>query len=395
MRIGRIRNSLSDQKRKTNSKAASKFVYLLLALMFAAMVWLNTSIPNTSSSIYNKINPPSNKVDQVPRVSSDITLKQSNINIGQPKTIETKRSGTLPSAKTLLTQPPPFKQSQIIRLSENMINSPNTVVTAYHRVPSKFKPGKYDGWMKNMLSLQDAMVIFTEAAMVDQVKELRKHALNRTVIVPLELNDLPYGTLYSTQFWEDQLNRDPEKRVHRSYELFWIWLSKSWCVSQAIDMNIFQSDLFMWSDIGCFRETKFNSQTMIQHREQVPPNEMMQMAHHTPNPPDEELFNDKYHQKAHFYHSGSQFVAYIDTWAKFHEYFLDTIDRFLENDMIIVEDQAVLQSTCLSHPEICVYVPFTEVHDNHYFGLRYVVNQGGDFKLWRYTSAIEAKANKG
>jgi hypothetical protein len=375
-------------------KAASNFVYLPLALLFAAMVWLNTMVPTTSPPTYNKTIQPSKKVDQKPWDSSDIALKQSNINNGQPKTIETKRSGTLPSAKTLLTQPPPFKKSQIIKLSENMINSPNTVVTAYHRVPSKFKPGKYDGWMQNMLSLQDAMVIFTEAAMVDQIKELRKHALNRTVIIPLELHDLPYGTLYPTQFWEDQLNRDPEKRIHRSYELFWIWLSKSWCVSQAIDMNIFQSDLFMWSDIGCFREKKFNSQTMIQHREQVPPNEMMQMAHHTPNPPDEELFNDKYHQKEHFYHSGSQFVAYKDTWAKFHEYFLDTIDRFLENDMIIVEDQAVLQSTCLTHPEICVYVPFTEVKDNHYFGLRYVVNQGGNFKFWRYTPAIKAKAKK-
>jgi hypothetical protein len=394
MRRPRIRNSLSDRKRKTNLKAASNFVYLPLALLFAAMVWLNTMVPTTSPPTYNKTIQPSKKVDQKPWDSSDIALKQSNINNGQPKTIETKRSGTLPSAKTLLTQPPPFKKSQIIKLSENMINSPNTVVTAYHRVPSKFKPGKYDGWMQNMLSLQDAMVIFTEAAMVDQIKELRKHALNRTVIIPLELHDLPYGTLYPTQFWEDQLNRDPEKRIHRSYELFWIWLSKSWCVSQAIDMNIFQSDLFMWSDIGCFRETKFNSQTMIQHREQVPPNEMMQMAHHTPNPPDEELFNDKYHQKEHFYHSGSQFVAYKDTWAKFHEYFLDTIDRFLENDMIIVEDQAVLQSTCLTHPEICVYVPFTEVKDNHYFGLRYVVNQGGNFKFWRYTPAIKAKAKK-
>jgi hypothetical protein len=394
MRRPRIRNSLSDRKRKTNLKAASNFVYLPLALLFAAMVWLNTMVPTTSPPTYNKTIQPSKKVDQKPWDSSDIALKQSNINNGQPKTIETKRSGTLPSAKTLLTQPPPFKKSQIIKLSENMINSPNTVVTAYHRVPSKFKPGKYDGWMQNMLSLQDAMVIFTEAAMVDQIKELRKHALNRTVIIPLELHDLPYGTLYPTQFWEDQLNRDPEKRIHRSYELFWIWLSKSWCVSQAIDMNIFQSDLFMWSDIGCFREKKFNSQTMIQHREQVPPNEMMQMAHHTPNPPDEELFNDKYHQKEHFYHSGSQFVAYKDTWAKFHEYFLDTIDRFLENDMIIVEDQAVLQSTCLTHPEICVYVPFTEVKDNHYFGLRYVVNQGGNFKFWRYTPAIKAKAKK-
>lgn len=131
---------------------------------------------------------------------------------------------------------------------------------------------------------------------------------------------------------------------------------------------------------------------MIQHREQVPPNEMIQMAiQQKPNPPDQVLFNDKFKQRGHFYHSGSQFAAYKETWAKFHEYFLETIDGFLENDMTIVEDQAVLQSVCLTHPEICAYIPFTDVQDNPYFGLRFVVHNGGNFTLWRQTAAIEAK----
>ena len=304
-------------------------------------------------------------------------------------TIKTPKGTTLPSAKIILTQDPPYNPSQLIKLSENLITSPNTVVTAYHRVPSKFKPGRYDGWMRNMLSLQDAMIIFTETSMVEQITNLRSHALNRTVIVPLKLNELPIGQLYPKEFWQDQLDRDPEKRIHRSYELFWIWLSKSWCVSQAIDMNIFKSDLFFWSDIGCFRDRSYNSKTMILHREQIPQNEMIQMAHHKPNPPKENLFNDKYKHKANFYHSGSQFAAFKDIWIKFHELFLETIDNFLERGMIIVEDQAIIQSVCLSYPDICAYVPFTEVQDNHYFGLRYVVHNGGNFKLWRHPNAAK------
>jgi Bacterial protein of unknown function (HtrL_YibB) len=289
-----------------------------------------------------------------------------------------------PSAKTLLTMQPPFEDSQAIRLSNNLIKSPNTVVTGYFRVPSKYKPGKYDGWMRNMLSLQDAMVIFTQKDMIDQVKDFRGHAKNRTVIIPLEIDQLPYATLYSKEFWQGQLEKDPEKKRHRSYELFWIWLSKSWLTTQAIRMNWFDSDLFVWSDIGCFRDEGYNSKTMIQHREVVPTTEMIQMAHHPPNPPPEELFNDKYHRKANFYHSGSQLAGYKETWLKFHEYFLDIIDRFLNKNMIIVEDQAVLQSTCLSHPEICAYLPFTQVNDNHYFGLRYALHHGGNYTLWRH-----------
>merc|ERR1719469_801700 len=106
------------------------------------------------------------------------------------------------------------------------------------------------------------------------------------------------------------------------------------------------------------------------------------MAHHQPNPPKEELFNDKYKQQPNFYHSGSQFVGYKDTLLTFHEYFLETIDRFLEKKMIIVEDQCVLQSVCLSHPEICAYVPTSQVKDNNYFGLRTVLYHGVEFNYW-------------
>jgi hypothetical protein len=310
------------------------------------------------------------------------------------ETVNDQEAASFPLAKSLLNKSPPFQESDIFRLSSDLTTSPNTVVTGYFRVPSKFEPGKYDGWMKNFLSLQDHMVIFTQPEMVEQVKMLRNHALDRTVIIQMKLDDLPIGTVFPTDFWERQLELDPERKAHKSYQLFWIWLSKSWCVTEAIRLNFFQSDLFVWSDIGCFRIKKYNSKTMILHRDQVPPHEMMQMAHHEPNPPAEELFNDKYTRKSNFYHSGSQFAAYKDTWKTFHEYFLETIDRFLAKDMIIVEDQAVLQSVCLSHPEICAYVPFTEVKDNHYFGLRYLLHHGGNPKLWRHPKAIEAKANQ-
>jgi hypothetical protein len=40
--------------------------------------------------------------------------------------------------------------------------------------------------MKNMLSLlQDAMVIFAQPDLVEQIARFRSHAVNRTVVVPL------------------------------------------------------------------------------------------------------------------------------------------------------------------------------------------------------------------
>lgn len=379
-----VQSSWSRPERKKQNVATLIRGILLATICAITMVMVGVWFPSSPILTVSTNTEASLPLSAENGALSTSQKEEDSVNIDEQSLPDSKSSNSRPLAKSLLTKTPPFQDSQIIKLSEHLISSPNTVVTGYFRVRSKFKPQKYDGWMKNMLSLQDAMVIFTHSELIDQIKEMRSHATNRTVIIPLELEQLPFGTLYSKEFWQDQLDRDPEKKIHGSYQLFWIWLSKSWLTTQAIRLNLFQSDLFMWSDIGCFRDQKYNSKTMIQHRDMVPPTEMIQMAHHPPNPPAEPLFNDKYNHKANFYHSGSQFAAYKDTWIKFHEYFLETIDQFLEKNMIIVEDQAVLQSVCLSHPDICAYVPTGQVNDNHYFGLRYVLHNGGNYKYWRY-----------
>jgi hypothetical protein len=308
-------------------------------------------------------------------------------------------AGSLPSAKTLLNFKPPFDDSDLIKLepSGNLLQSPNTVVTGYFRISSKYVSSEYDKWMANMLSLQDAMVIFTEPSFVEQIKGHRQHALDRTVIVPIELKDLPYGSLYPASFWKDQMDRNPEKKRHRSVELFWIWLSKTWCITEAIRLNLYNSDFFVWSDIGCFRNKMYNGMTMIEHRDTVPKDRIVQMAHRTPMVLDDPIFNDKYKQKSKHFHSGSQFAGYKDTMIRFHELFLETIDVFLERNMIIVDDQLVAQSCCLSHPDLCAYLPSDQIYpkDNRYFGLRYMLHYGDDkIKLW-YPSSPSAKANTG
>jgi len=401
-----ITTSLVRRKSRANKRLICGFSLLIIFAVIYYGSLLNTLQKTTRGNDvdYNTLlwNPMSGeettpKVDVITKMShrmnvSEAKQNQDNNNRhSEVKKVQGSDNMKLPSAKSILTSRAPFDYSDVIKLysdgsdrQERLIQSDNCVVTSYFRVPSKFKAGRYDGWMRNMLSLQDAMVIFTQPDLVNQIKDLRNHALNRTVIIPISLEDLPFSKLFPASFWQDQLERDPEKGIHRSYQLFWIWLSKSWCVTQAIRINVYDSDLFVWSDIGCFREKNYNFKTMIMHREQVPPHEMLQMAHHRPNPPKEELFNNKYKHKKHFYHSGSQFAGYKKTWIKFHEYFLDTIDRFLQKNMIIVEDQAVLQSTCLSHPDICAYAPFNQVNDNHYFGLRHILHFGGDYNYWRF-----------
>jgi len=262
--------------------------------------------------------------------------------------------------------------------------SPHTIVTGYFRMKSKHSSTSYDGWMANMLSMQDTMVIFTSHDMVDKIKIFRSHALDKTLIVEMELDDLPVAKLYSNaSFWQHQLEIDAERKIHGGYQVFWIWLSKSWLTTQAIALNPFGSDFFMWSDIGCFRNKKFNSKQVIQHAALVPTGSLLWMAHSTPNPPPNPLWNNKLKQKKHFYHSGSQAAGTVQAWTAFHQRFCETIDAFVASGLFIGEDQCVLQSTCQQHPELCVYATHNQVPDNNYFGVRTVLHAGGAFDLWR------------
>jgi hypothetical protein len=78
--------------------------------------------------------------------------------------------------------------------------SHSTIVTVYFHMPSEHSQDRYINWMENMLSLQDPMVIITQPNFVDQISEFRSHATNRTVIVPLSLKNLPFGTLFRLPF---------------------------------------------------------------------------------------------------------------------------------------------------------------------------------------------------
>jgi hypothetical protein len=282
------------------------------------------------------------------------------------------------------------------------------IVTAYFRVKSKYDSTKYeDDWMGNMLSLQDCMVIFCEPDLVDTMLRHRGDRIP-TAVVSLRLEDLPIASYYRSssdfntplKFWEHQFDIDPEKRRHRSYELFWVWLSKSWFVSTAavLQHELFDTahriEFWMWADIGSFRNEKYKDQRLIQHSDSIlRPDDTLTvvwMAHHAPDPPKDPFWNKKLNksEKHHFYHSGSHAAAStVQAWINFHTLFVDTLDRYAAKGLFVGEDQCVLQTTCLLHPEACAYVPFDQVSDNHYFGLRHVLFngpvEGKSFQLWR------------
>jgi hypothetical protein len=127
---------------------------------------------------------------------------------------------------------------------------------------------------------------------------------------------------------------------------------------------------------------------IIQHPEVVPNGTLLWMAHHPPNPPKSgPIWNDKWNEKVHYFHSGSHGAGMKEVWIKYHGHFAEVLDQFIERDMFIGEDQCVMQGTCQKYPDLCAYTPAEDVSDHRYFGLRYVLYNGHQTTPWRMPGA--------
>merc|ERR1711907_742243 len=87
----------------------------------------------------------------------------------------------------------------------------STVVTAWFAMKSKFNGSTYETWMNNMLSMSDAMVIFTDASSYAMINRKRKGFRNSTSIVVTDLAHGMSATRYGSDFWDRQFACDPER----------------------------------------------------------------------------------------------------------------------------------------------------------------------------------------
>ena len=160
------------------------------------------------------------------------------------------------------------------------------------------------------------MELLSGRTLQTRVRELRAHALNKTVVIEMALSDLPiiqlermnktiwnrphplidWGEdLLTMDFWPRQHRIDLRKRSHRSHVVYWIWLSKSWWTTQAIAHNFFHSNLYMWQDIGSYRNTKLRGRHIMEHAADViPKGTILWLAHHDTKPPPTPVWDNRF-----------------------------------------------------------------------------------------------------
>ena len=69
------------------------------------------------------------------------------------------------------------------------------------------------------------------------------------------------------------------------------------------------------------------------------------------------------------------------TWLKFHAAFQATFMGYIKRGLFVGEDQAILQSTCMQHPDLCITATPGMVQGSPWFGLQNALHYGFNYKL--------------
>ena len=127
-----------------------------------------------------------------------------------------------------------------------------TIVSCYYKIKSKRPHDEYDIYIKNLLTnMKDNMVIYTSEDLVEYLKSYIKDGQNiKIVIKPFESLEVFYKY---KDILKEQEKIDEHAWTGRSYYCYVLWNSKLQFIKETIEYNPFNSDKFMWLDIGAIR----------------------------------------------------------------------------------------------------------------------------------------------
>ena len=224
-----------------------------------------------------------------------------------------------------------------------------TVVSCYYKVPSKHNHNNYTLWIQNLLlNIKCNIIIFTSSDLVSYFEKIKKinNELNLIIIVK-ELNELDILNKYNIDFWDNQYKIDPTSNIGRNKECYIIWNSKMNFVKEAIKLNPFNSDKFIWNDIGSMRNNYFSnfiSHYPLYNNISFDKLDIILIQDY------KDKTQEYYQNEVHL--AGSMFGTSKDIFLKIIDLFYKYLDEYIQNNLFIGCDQQILSTINIKHPEL-------------------------------------------
>ena len=220
-------------------------------------------------------------------------------------------------------------------------------------------------------------------------KRLRAHAENKTLIVPMELEDIDFHG--GNKFWGKLATTIGTNNIHNQkmdFDIFKLWLGKSWFVNEALKLNPFKSSKYVYMDLGHLRiGPVFCGKSVVRHPESIPNNRVVLYPWRALNAElkDHERDADPVFSGGFNLHyiAGGMMSGGKNAWPTFLEKIEESINIYDERGERLDDDQAVMQSTCMRNPGLCYITrwdsPFGSGNGNceGYSTLQSCVENGG------------------
>jgi hypothetical protein len=247
------------------------------------------------------------------------------------------------------------------------MNENLTAVTCYYNLDnkSKYDHHTYITWMKNFLNnLNCYLVIYTDNENYQLIKELRIQYMDRTKIIIKNFDKL---FMYYYTDWNYQLELDPEKNIH-SKELYIIWNEKTNFIKETYKLNPFNTDWYIWLDIGSCRNRQHYGDITNEQLNKWPNQNKLNSL-----PKDKVTFcltnlsfnylleniNGITHNDLKYsHHVGGLFILHKDFIESFHSLYYNTMNKFIENNRFIGKDQNLLCNILIiNHNYVNLLIP--------------------------------------
>lgn len=244
-----------------------------------------------------------------------------------------------------------------------LIKYPVTIVTSYFEIPSKHSSSLYDIWMRNMLqNIETPMIIFCDAKSISKINQYRSEFNKSTHIIQIEINELMcYKYL---EQWRKTHKLDCHKNIH-SPELYMIWAEKSEFLKKSIELNPFNSEFFLWSDIGYFRNTNLHLQPnmikifpSLQKISELPRDKIILL--HV-------IFINSENNRI----GGGMFGGFKDALLKWHKAYYEILEDFFAKHLFAGQDQLIMKEITVRYPELCNCL-VTKYNDDWFYLHRYL-----------------------
>ena len=223
-----------------------------------------------------------------------------------------------------------------------------TIVTAFFSINTKRKNNTlYVEWMKTFFErVESPIIAYTSPEWVPIIGTFNKNT--EVKIIPIEFDDLFFERRYNEVFWKKQINLNSEREfVDKKVAI--IWLEKMYFVARAMEENYFNTEIFVWMDVGIFRTNDwFNPDLFGDTRSFTLTSSQLVVAQIY------DQFNANYlglSEPPALGFSGNVQIGSEGRWMDYISHFERTVDKYIVYNTTLANDQLVIFSLYREAPE--------------------------------------------